>query len=125
MRMLFFIYMLLISSAIRAQNDETSIYVHTYDDLNAKDFAGPGVVSRPGSGKDISYLGALPTPQEMKKLISKAELTKELQSMDLAELDILFDKLLRMPFIDVQRSYPGIDPKKLKKLLSLLQEKKE
>lgn len=117
--MKYWVLISLFSFLVYAQED-TSIYVHTYDDVNGGSLQKEGIVVTKGTPKGVSYFGALPHPSKMKEMVKTAQLQEELKNFDEMDLDILFERLKLRPLREVKAKYSHLDSSKLEKLAELI-----
>lgn len=120
-------FFLIMSFAIPslAADEANKVYVQTFDkEMDTSSLKDPRYEIRKGVEKEHNLMDELPSPEDLKVMIKKADLEAHVSAMDALDLDLLCQNLLKRPIELVQKKYPHIDRVKLLTLKRLLQEHK-
>lgn len=106
-------------------DDTNKVFVQPFDkDADTSSYKDPRYEIRKGLEKEHNLMDELPSPEDLKAMIKKADLENSVSAMDTLDLDLLCQNLLKRPIELVQKKYPHIDRVKLLTLKRLLQEHK-
>ncbi len=108
-----------------AADEANKVYVQTTEDVDTSSLKDPRYEIRKGVEKEHNLMDELPSPEDLKVMIKKADLENSVSAMDTLDLDLLCQNLLKRPIELVQKKYPHIDKVKLLTLKRLLQEHKK